>query len=886
MIDTVRTVGSSVAEVPGGLLERTDELSTLHGCASEVAETAHGQFALVYGEAGIGKTALLRQFCGALPRRFTVLWGACDPLFAPRPLGPLLAPAEELGGEAATLVTGEARPYDVARAVLAGLRGCAPSVLVLEDLQWGDEATLDVVRLLARRVESAPALVVLSFRDDCLHRTHPLGVVVGELPRQVVGARIELGGLSRAAVRELASATAIDAVDLHSRTAGNPFFVTEVLAAGGEAVPATVREAVLARIARLRAPARDLLDAVAVVPQRSEVWLLESMTGGALVALDECLRSGVLRAEADGVVFRHELARQTIEGSLSPARAIALHRAALVALAENLLGSGDLARLAHHAEAANDAAAVLRYAPAAGEQAAALGAPREAERQYMRTLRFAGHLEPVERAELQERFAEHAYIGTQRAGAAEILSEAIDTRRRAGDLLGEAAVLRSRARLLSCIGRFPEAREDVVEAVKLLERVPPGPELASARESYAAYRSEEDLADAVRLAREAAAVAEQVGDPEVMASTIGTLGNMRMLLGDEGGAADLQRNLAISIDQGFTIDAGSTFIALASGLGLFARWREVAKIADAGIEYSREHGLDAWVRCLITARALADLELGNWDAATEPAHELLANPDDPIIEVRLGCRVVLALVRARRGDPGYWPLLDEAQQIAAENEAVSHRAQVAIARAEAAWLEGRADAIASETDELYPTLLRIGHAALAGELAVWRQRAGVLTEAPALSLPEHHRLLLAGDGAGAAKILNEGGARYAAALALIDKDDPTALRETHKELRALGAAPAAARAARRLRDLGERAIPRGPRPRTQANAAGLTARELDVLPLLIEGLRNTEIAERLIVSPKTIDHHVSAILHKLDVRNRGQVGAAAARLKLINSGAR
>ena len=880
------TIGSSVAEVPGALLERADELSKLHACVSGVVETGQGRIALVYGEAGIGKTALLRQFRSALPRRFTVLWGVCDPLFTPRPLGPLLGPAEQLGGEAAALVAGEARPFEVAMAVLAGLRGCAPSVLLLEDLQWGDEATLDVVQLLARRVESVPALVVLSFRDDCLHRTHPLGVVVGELPRDVVGTRVELGGLSHAAVRELASSTAINAFDLHARTAGNPFFVTEVLAAGGKAVPATVREAVLARIARLSTPARDLLDAVAVVPQRGEVWLLESMTGGDLVALDECLSSGVLRAEADGVVFRHELARQAVEGSLSPATAVALHRAALAALAENPLGAGDLARLAHHAEGAADAAAVLRYAPTAGEQAAAYGAPREAERQYMRALRFAGHLDPEQRAQLQERFAEHAYIGTQRAEAAEVLSEAIDTHRRAGDLLGEAVVLRSRARLLSCIGRFPEAREDVVEAVKLLERVPPGPELASARESYAAYRGEEDLADAVRLARNAAAVAEQVGDLEVMASTIGTLGFMRMRLGDEGGAADLQRNLELSIEHRFTIDAGSTFIALAAALGRFARWREVAKIADAGIEYSREHGLDAWVRCLIAARGLADLELGNWDAATETANELLANPDDPIIEVRLGGRAILALVRARRGDPGCWPLLDEARQIADDNEAISERTDVAVARAEAAWLEGRPEMIASETDELYQTLLRIGQATLAGEIAVWRQRAGVLTEAPALSLPEHHRLLLAGDGAGAAKILSERGAGYAAALALIDTDDPTALREAHEEFRALGAAPAAARAARRLRDLGERSIPRGPRPRTQSNAAGLTARELEVLPLLIEGLRNTEIAERLIVSPKTIDHHVSAILHKLDVRNRGQVGAAAARLELTNSGAR
>lgn len=75
-------------------------------------------------------------------------------------------------------------------------------------------------------------------------------------------------------------------------------------------------------------------------------------------------------------------------------------------------------------------------------------------------------------------------------------------------------------------------------------------------------------------------------------------------------------------------------------------------------------------------------------------------------------------------------------------------------------------------------------------------------------------------------------------------------------------------------------IPRGPRPRTQANPAGLTARELEVFPLLIEGLRNSEIAERLVVAPKTVDHHVSAILRKLDIRSRAEAGAAAARLGL------
>lgn len=695
---------------------------------------------------------------------------------------------------------------------------------------------------------------------------------------------MELGGLSRAAVSELAGSAGLDEEDLHTRTGGNPFYVTEVLAAGGIAVPESVRDAVLARVARLSRPARDLLDAVAVVPQRTEVWLLESMTGGDLAALDECLHSGVLRAEADGVVFRHELARQAVEGSLSPGRAVVLHRAALAALAAGGLAEGELARLAHHAEAAGDGAAVLRYAPAAGEQAASLGAPREAERQYMRALRFAGGLTPEERSQLQERFAEHAYLGTMRAEAAEAMTEAIVTYRRADDPVREGSALMRRAKLLGCIGRAPEAHADVHASVLVLGRVTPGAELAQAQRLYASYRCDEDVAESLNLVRAALMAAEQTQDVEEVAKSTGTLGAIRVLLGDADGLTDLRRELAISLEHGFTVTAGTAFINLADYLALCARWKEAASVAESGIEFAREHGLDAWLRCLVTARGIAALALGQWDQASDTATELLANPDDPIVEVRLGARIALALVRTRRGDPGCWSLLDEARQIAEQNESPEERTQVAVARAEAAWLEGRAEQVVAETGELYELLRRVGHTTLAGEIAVWRRRAGAADENLLVrSLPEHTRLLLAGDGRGAARILQRGGARYAAALALIDTDDAVALRDAHSQLQELGAAPAAAHAARRLRELGEKAIPRGPTPRTQANAGGLTARELEVLPLLAEGLRNAEIAKRLIISPKTVDHHVSAILRKLDVRTRAQAASAAGRLGLIET---
>jgi DNA-binding NarL/FixJ family response regulator len=177
---------------------------------------------------------------------------------------------------------------------------------------------------------------------------------------------------------------------------------------------------------------------------------------------------------------------------------------------------------------------------------------------------------------------------------------------------------------------------------------------------------------------------------------------------------------------------------------------------------------------------------------------------------------------------------------------------------------------------------QVGFAAWAGELAVWRRRAGLEAEPPAIPmLADLHRLQLSGHGREASVILRERGCRYAAALALYDTDDRGALHEALRELRALGAEPAAARVSRRLRELGERRIPRGPRATTRANAALLTPRELEVLPMLAEGLRNAEIAERLVVSPKTVDHHVSSILRKLGISSRGQAHSAALRLGVL-----
>jgi predicted ATPase len=281
----------------GDLLEREGAVAVLEQ-ALAAARAGGGCLVFVSGDAGVGKTALVRAFCSQSATDARVLVGACDGLRTPRPLGPFADIARATGGRLGQLVSEGAAGGSVFDALADELRGPGQTVVVLEDLHWADEATLDTLGLLGRRVEQLGALVLATYRSDELPRTHPLRIVLGDLATAGGVLRVQLEPLSPAAVDELAGPHGIDADELHAKTGGNPFFVTEVLASGSAEVPGTIRDAVLARAARLTRPARDLLDAVAIVPQRTEIWLLEAIAGELSAALEECLASGMLQAQS------------------------------------------------------------------------------------------------------------------------------------------------------------------------------------------------------------------------------------------------------------------------------------------------------------------------------------------------------------------------------------------------------------------------------------------------------------------------------------------------------------------------------------------------------------------------------------------------------------
>jgi DNA-binding CsgD family transcriptional regulator/tetratricopeptide (TPR) repeat protein len=830
------------------LVERSAQLSEL-GEHLEGAVAGSGRLVVVGGEAGVGKTSLVRRFAEESAGA-RVLWAACDGLFTPQPLAPL----GDLGLDA------DGPRRDVFARTLEALSS-EPTLAVVEDVHWADEATLDLLLYLARRLDRTPTLVLATYRNDQLGPSHPLRVVLGEVD---AGRRIMLEPLSVEGVRTLAAGSDVDPVELHGRTNGNPFFVTEVLASGADGIPESVRDAVLARAARLGASALDVLQAAAVVGPRVELSVLGAALGRPPSELDECLAAGVLEDAGGSVVFRHELARQVVEDAIDPARKAELHGRALAALA----GRADPARLAHHAEAVGDAAAVLEHAPAAAERAAVLGAHREAAEQYGRALRFSEELPPDAVAELLEARAYQCYLTDRADDALAAQRKALELHRSLGNMLKVGDMLRRLSRLLYVGARLDEARATAREAVDVLEVLPPGPELGLAYAHMANLAQIDlDVESARAWGERAIALGSELGEDEIAVDALLSIGIAEAIAGQ--GTARIERALELAVDR-------STHDSVARGYGALSfaavrrkDWAEADRWLETGIAYTTERDLDARRLYLLGWRAASRVHRGRWQEAAADASIVLRHPSARLS--RVWALLALAAVRARVGDPGVWPLLDEVEELI-RGEAPQKRLATATVVIEAAVLEGDSDRAHSEAGTM--PVSELVDPWVAGPIAVWRRRLGLAPE-DARNVPEPFALELAGDHRAAAEWWQGHDCQYEAAMSLLQSDNEVDLRRSHEICIKLGAKPAASLAAQKLREHGVRGLARGPRASTREHPAGLTTRELEVLELLGKGLTNAEIASRLVISEKTVGHHVSAILGKLGVRSRYEAAKLA-----------
>jgi DNA-binding CsgD family transcriptional regulator len=855
------------------LLERRSQLEELQQLF-RTADGEEGQLLFLGGEAGIGKSTLVDEFARQVSGHARVAIGSCDGLSTPGALGPILDVAPSLGIERTDLVGIGVTRETIHRRLLDALASDElPTVLIGEDAQWADEATLNLVRYLGRRIGRVRALLIVTYRDDELDAEHPLRVVMGDLASASWVSRMTLPRLSLAAVHHMARGHPADSAELFALTAGNPFFLTEVLAAEGRALPGGVRDAVLGRAARLSPEARDVLDAAATIGVRIEPELLRRVVREPIEnPVEECLAVGVLESEGRLLAFRHAIAWQTIRSAVSSVRSRDLNRRILAAMLADPQMGADHARLALHAEEAGDADAALRHAVEAAEEAAALSAHREAAAQFGRALRFAGRLPMERRAELLERESLECYLSGLMARAIDARSSAITLWRQVGDGLREGDCLRWLSQLLWIDGQADEALARAKQSMAVLESLPEGPELAWAYATLSQlHMRAHHGAAAIDLGERAMALAEATGSTEPLVHALCTIGSVSADVGRRGGRALLERSLALARQAGYEDHVARALCNLVADAMLSDRQLAVAdRYVSEGLSWCVERDLSGWEMDLLEMRCLVRFAQGDWAGALEDVESVLNATSSRSHRYAILVRCMIETLRGGDGSTSLQLFLDDSER-AGELVRNVHTVESHLMRAEAAWLRGDRDAALRDASRGYEIARGRVEPSLEGDLALLLRRLGGQPEASD-RLPDPDRVQLNGDWRLAADLWGERGYPLETARALMEGDE-AAVREAWEIFDRLGAQPDAQLAVARLRELGVRRIPRGPRASTRANTAGLTSREIEVLRLLVDGKQDREIAQRLFLSPRTVGHHVSSILGKLGVTTR----AAAAR---------
>ncbi|MEV0318279.1 ATP-binding protein [Streptomyces sp. NPDC050658] len=858
----------------GGILERDAELARLVAAAREAVDGA-GSVALVFGEAGIGKSTLVDALRSTLSPQARVLVGQCDDLATRRPLGPFRDLAGSVGAELARAVAEGGDRHRVYEALRAELSDPArPAVLVVEDVHWADEASLDALRFLVRRVGRLPAVLVLTYRDDELGRAHPLRDLLGQASRAARVHRVPLPRLSRHAVRALSARSRLDPAQVYAVTSGNPFYVAEVVAAGdtGE-VPPTVVDAVLARLRGLDTATRDTLEQLAVVPSAVERPLVEALLPCGVGQLAAAERHGLLVVTPERVTFRHEIIRRAVADSLPCARRIQLNRNVLAVLVAD--PGADSSRIVHHAAQAGDMDAVARYGPDAARDAARTGAHREAAAQLRLVLEQRQRFGPAELADLLERFAVESYTIADSPAAVCAEREAVALRRSLGDRRALGADLRWLSRIHWWAGDADAAQEAAREAIDVLEQAGDERLLALALSNTAQLRMLSDrYAEAIGYGERAITLARRTGDDVILAHALNNVGTARWRGGDPLGRPQLEESLEVALKADEPEHACRAYANVIWTLLENLRFAEADRFLGPALEYADRTEQLGFLCYLQVELALRQFAGGAWGEAEKYAGIGDACAFAP---ARCPALTVLARVRIRRGAPGGDELLTQAREIAARTRELQRTAPVAAAHAESAWLRGDRAAVLAAVEPLYEQARDLAAAPYRAELAHWLAKAG--RPVPDDGSGHPYALQAAGRWRAAAEAWRTAGCPYEHAAALAESPDPADKLTALAALDGLGALPLARLVRAELRALGVTRIPRGPHAATRGNPAGLTGRQLQVVRLLVEGLTNMEIAARLVLSVRTVDNHVRAVLEKLGARSRREVAARLAEIE-------
>jgi DNA-binding CsgD family transcriptional regulator/tetratricopeptide (TPR) repeat protein len=854
------------------LLERDAEIAAFDAALDEAA-AGSGSVLLVHGEAGIGKTGVVQAIARRSSQRARVLIGACDDLLTPRTLGPF---RDMTSGDDAPLrraLASESPRDAVLGAVIEEFSDpLRPTVVIVEDIHWADEATRDVLAFLGRRVHRLPAILLVTYRDD-LASDHPVRATLGALTGPHCR-RLPLRALSPAALTSLCAGRNDLTLDrLMELTGGNPFLVTQLLGSPDAAVPLPVRDAVAARVRGLNGPEREVVELLAVAPGGLELSLLLALVPSALHAVGLGEHLGLLEVDGTRVRFRHELLRRATEATSPAGHLVTAHARILAALERD---DADPSRAVHHALGAGDGAAIARHAPAAARRAAAVASHRDAIVLFEQAIRHSDDRSDPDRARLLRWYAFELYLANRHLDAVHAANRAVTALAGvdAPEDLGKALTVLSH---VSCWAAQPEVALEAAErAVEVLRSLAPTEALGLAYGNLSfvtAMRGR--FGESERTARQGVEVVEELDLARVRPYVTAQLGAARFLGGDPDG----ETFLTDAVRQAQRIGAHEyvplAYTWLCMGALRHARPEAVEGWARLGIAYSERHQLRVGQTTLRMLLHETQLRRGAWVPAEQGLATIVRDADATGWGHSVAC-TLLGRLHARQGVDGALDLLSRGWRLAIQSDEPER-----IARAGIGWFEWAVlhddDRARQRGEEALEAVRGMQNPWLRGELLRWRVALEGPTDEP-LDAAEPWASGIRGAFDEAAAAFASLGWPFERAQELAASDRPEDMFEALRILETSGATATAARLRRTFRARGMTHLPRGPVRRTRDNPQGLTARQLEVLGLLSASLTNAQIADRLVLSVRTVDHHVAAVLDKLGVASRQAAVAEAAKL--------
>jgi ATP/maltotriose-dependent transcriptional regulator MalT len=863
------------------LVERDEFLNTLHSQFQNISESEEGHCMFIGGEAGIGKTSLIKTFCRDLKKRTNIYQGTCDALFTPRPMAPLYDILPQLGNDLPENSTDNTNRTGFFTKLFHKLSNQKETCIVIfEDIHWADEATLDFIKFLARRITQLKCLFILTYRDNEISEQHHLRNILGQLNPDSF-TRMELLALSRKAVDKMAEEKGHDADNVYKISGGNPFYVNEILASYSPGVPDNIKDSILSVYNRQEEGTKNAWQLFSVIPEGLEINRFAIIKSSWDEALDHCFALKIIIIKGDRIIFKHELYRRTIENSLSPFKRLELNKKLLDLLLRSFEEEGEIERIVHYARNANENSLVTKYAPLAAKQAASLGAHIEAAKLFLMAIEYSDETDTDQLVKLYEAYAYECYLTNLLKDAIIYQGKALKIWQKKKEIEETGNSMRFLSRLWWFEGNRNEAEKYGRQAIEVLQTQPSSKSKAMAFVNMSQLKMfSDEIVESIEWGTLAIDIAKEIGDDEILCHALNNVGcaKWKVPSSEEEGKQFLMESLNLALKNSFHEHAARAYALFIAGYVRFKEYNLAKQFLHDGLTYCEERDLDSWIKYILSVKCGMMLETGEWSQAESITQELLKNPEEPAI-IKIGAMTITATIKVRRGEAGASDLLQKTKSFAFETREHHRIVPLMIACLEYEWLTGNKIITEKELETTLNLVRDVNNTILNSEFAYWLYKART-QNVELESLYEPYQLLKQGKTTKAAKFWNEKGCPYEKAFALSEGNDDDK-RNALSIFQQLSANAVSEKIKREMRAGGIKKIPRGLRESTKANPAQLTNRELDILNLLQKAAQNKEIAGTLFISSKTVDHHISSILFKLDVNSRSKAVAEAVRLGIL-----